>query len=386
MKICYVYCQPLKSLRKGYSEQHPIRLAKIMGDQAQIYVLYSGTLDEELLTKNQVISIPIPSRWMTKGLVPRIAALVYYTYKLGKKYKFDIYINVWAHYMAFPLWLGGKIAGIKTAASVGGVPIKKKLYRGKRIGDIFRKAFGLSLEWFSLKVVPKIHTVAFHLKKEFSSRGIPSDKFTVISRGIDTSAFPNTISQKINESTNEEYHIVTVCSLSPLKGVETIIDAFDRVAENFPGMHLHIVGGGDYQQTLEMYAGEKKSKGNIIFYGFLDHTEVANLYARMHLFVLASHSEGIANVILEAMLCGLIVAGSAVGDIPVHLAESRGFLFEVGDTDALTEIISRVVTTPWQDFLTMKQKARKYVLENHSFQVVKDRYIDFFLQLIGSKR
>jgi glycosyltransferase involved in cell wall biosynthesis len=57
-------------------------------------------------------------------------------------------------------------------------------------------------------------------------------------------------------------------------------------------------------------------------------------------FILPSLSEGLPNVILEAMACGLPIVASRIGGIPdIIINETNGYLVEVKDTDAIAHKI-----------------------------------------------
>ena len=65
------------------------------------------------------------------------------------------------------------------------------------------------------------------------------------------------------------------------------------------------------------------------------------------LLSLPSHNEGVPNVVLEAMACGLPVVATRVGGIPEVLPEQAGLLVPAHDHDALGHALSDALQRGW---------------------------------------
>ena len=63
---------------------------------------------------------------------------------------------------------------------------------------------------------------------------------------------------------------------------------------------------------------------------------------------LPSHNEGVPNVVLEAMACGIPVVASRVGGIPEVLPEFAGILVPVRDTAALSAALIEAMSHEWE--------------------------------------
>ena len=86
-------------------------------------------------------------------------------------------------------------------------------------------------------------------------------------------------------------------------------------------------------------------RGRLIFTG-LTH-EMASIYAAIDLLVIASDTEGMPHVLLEAMSNGVPVVSTAVGGIPeVAISEQSALLVPAGDQGALVEAIQRIHGDP----------------------------------------
>jgi glycosyltransferase involved in cell wall biosynthesis len=127
-----------------------------------------------------------------------------------------------------------------------------------------------------------------------------------------------------------------------LKGVDVLIEAFNRISARFPEHGLLIVGHcPDPALYAEMAAGNPQ----IEIRSAVPHDEAMALIARCSVFVLPSRSEGMGRVLLEAMAAGRPVIGSAVGGIPFYIKHGHtGLLFESESVDQLADRLALVLS------------------------------------------
>jgi len=100
------------------------------------------------------------------------------------------------------------------------------------------------------------------------------------------------------------------------KGLHELVMAFREVCSRHPSAWLVLVGDGPLKADLEKLAKEQRLGDNIFIVGSCPHDEVACWMNAADVFVLASHAEGLPNVVLEAMACGRPVIATNVGGIP----------------------------------------------------------------------
>ena len=92
------------------------------------------------------------------------------------------------------------------------------------------------------------------------------------------------------------------------------------------------------------------------------------------MLTLSSLREGLPNVVLEGMACGVPVAATAVGGIPEVVEEGRtGFLSPAGDPEALAASFVRLLA---DDDLQerMADEARRVTLEKYSMAAMVARH------------
>lgn len=118
--------------------------------------------------------------------------------------------------------------------------------------------------------------------------------------------------------------LLTVSRLAPEKNVAFLREVLQRV----PGACLAIVGDGPARADLERRFQGTQTR----FLGYLKGEELATAYSSADVFVYASETETMGNVVLEAMASGCPVVAPHAGGIPNLLTHgATGFLYKARD-------------------------------------------------------
>lgn len=111
------------------------------------------------------------------------------------------------------------------------------------------------------------------------------------------------------------------------KGVGRIIEAFNNLSEDEKARvgDVHLVGDGFEKPYFEELA--KPSTVSFIFHGFLNRTDVFEIYKKSHFFLMpTTASEGFPKVIAEASNFGCIPVVSAVSAIAQYVKDRENGL------------------------------------------------------------
>lgn len=131
------------------------------------------------------------------------------------------------------------------------------------------------------------------------------EKFEVIPNGVDSDMFkPDDM-----RVTGRVFKILFVSRLIERKGLQFVIPQLpslrDELEARGKGLRLTIVGDGPYRDTLEKIAKDNGVYDVIDFVGQKDKDQIVPYYQDADVFILPSKKEGMPNVVLEAMACGL---------------------------------------------------------------------------------
>jgi glycosyltransferase involved in cell wall biosynthesis len=197
---------------------------------------------------------------------------------------------------------------------------------------------------------------------------------TLISNGIDL----NMLKQARDKHAKIDGRILYVGRLEPMKGIDTLLDAFAPIADAHPEAHLVIVGGGSLRVSLESRKIDLVRAGRISFRGYLSPEKVANEFASASIFCGLSRSEALGNVFLEAQAAGCAVIGTTVGGIPdiVHHAKT-GLLVSPDDVKGAAEALKQLLSD--ESLRAKLSEAGEKNAEAYDWNAVSEQYRAVYL-------
>ena len=148
--------------------------------------------------------------------------------------------------------------------------------------------------------------------------------FDVIPNGVDTEVFYPSVKEE-----SDEFKILFVSRLIERKGLQFIIPQLKKIQDSTEkSVKLIVVGDGPYRETLERIAEENHVSDMVEFVGQKGKEEIVPFYHNADLFILPSAKEGMPNVVLEAMACGLpIIMTPCEGS--KELIDGNGYIVSV---------------------------------------------------------
>jgi glycosyltransferase involved in cell wall biosynthesis len=138
--------------------------------------------------------------------------------------------------------------------------------------------------------------------------------------------------------------ILCVGRLAPEKGHLVLLDALALLAQQGLPYHCTIVGDGPLRAAIEAKAQTLRLTNFLTFTGSVDPARVAALCSIADVVVLASFTEGIPVVLMEAMAQGKPVVATRVGGVP-ELVENgiTGLVVAPGDAQELADALYRIL-------------------------------------------
>ena len=131
---------------------------------------------------------------------------------------------------------------------------------------------------------------------------LPS-KLKTIYNGYNLNNYIKNRVNPINGSKDAVFTFITTGRLSQQKGHWHLIRVFAQLVKKHPNCELCILGEGPLRPYLEMLVSGYNIKNNVHLPGFVNDT--LNYYQQPACFVLSSLYEGLPNVVIEAMMCGM---------------------------------------------------------------------------------
>lgn len=145
----------------------------------------------------------------------------------------------------------------------------------------------------------------------------------------------------------KEKVVLFVGRVSPEKGIDILINAFDKCCRVHGDWRLEIVGpirDSNYYSELRILVATLGLEEMVAFRGDFYGEELYRWYHRASIFCLPSLREGMPNVIPDAMFFGCAVVASDVGEIGYQL-DGSGLLVSPGSATELCCALERLVSS-----------------------------------------
>ena len=128
--------------------------------------------------------------------------------------------------------------------------------------------------------------------------------------------------------------------LDEIKGIQIAIEAFKKNSSE--KIKFHIVGSGPYENELKKLANHDP---RIIFHGYYKFEKLQFFLHQCSYSIIPSICyENFPFSIIESFNYAMPVIGSKIGGIPEIITNNyNGFLFESGDSNSLSSIITKTI-------------------------------------------
>jgi glycosyltransferase involved in cell wall biosynthesis len=229
---------------------------------------------------------------------------------------------------------------------------------------------------------------------ELAEAAFPPERIAHIPHGVDTQRFrPRTEDEKATLRAElglpPDALVVTYTGrLLRGKGLETLVDAFVRVAAREPRARLLLVGSGAGQAlSNEDELLERVSRlglaDRVTFTGRVDAVE--DCLGASDVFAFPSEFEALGLSLIEAAACGLPCVGTRTGGIVDVIEDGHtGVLVPSADVDALAAAIDELLASPDRR-LALGAAGRLRVRERFDVEVSVDRYRALFHELAARR-
>jgi glycosyltransferase involved in cell wall biosynthesis len=251
----------------------------------------------------------------------------------------------------------------------------RELIKAKYHDSFIPKLIANWIESSIEKIVKKNNNVTiFTFGDDIFSRYSKISNFVI---PVADSRFENSqIISPIELFTNKESYknLLYVGRLAKGKGLEFLIETlYELPIKKFK---LTIIGDGNIKNDLISLVKKLNLIEKVVFKGYIPFGKrLLKEYSSNDVLIFPSFSEGLPQVVLEAMARGVIVIATRVGGLTNLIKDGEnGFLFEPGDKKGLLKII-REIQTNELPLLTIRKNgintAKKYSFEKQATKIYK---------------
>ena len=266
--------------------------------------------------------------------------------------------------MVLPL-LYIKLKGIPTILYVGGRASKSKVVIN--LSDLFLYALLRFLEMIAFNladciVVEQKHAIKFLDLDSFSK------KIFIIPQGVDATSFRSI------KSIRERRNIVGyIGRLSIEKGILNFVKAIPETLKERSDIEFLIGGDGQLKNIIEKYIIKQNLQNKVKLLGWIPHNKIPIYLNELKLLVIPSYSEGLPNILLEAMACGTPVLATPVGAIPDLIKDKvTGFIINDNSPKGIARSILEVLRH--EDLEEIAKNARLLIEKNYNIRKAKENW------------
>jgi glycosyltransferase involved in cell wall biosynthesis len=210
-------------------------------------------------------------------------------------------------------------------------------------------------------------------------RAVPPGRIRVVPNGVDAArcpvpdAFDRLLARERFRLPADAPVLAYLGSLTGEKQVDAVITAVARI----PGAFLLVAGSGPERAGLQTLAA-REARSRVHFVGTV--ADPAFAYAAADAVILASRTEGMPGVLIEAALSGLPAVAFDVGAVAEVVADGEtGIVVPPGDVAALVTGAKQVL----RDAAAMGAAARRRCLDRFEIGVVGAQWAEVLNEVMG---
>jgi glycosyltransferase involved in cell wall biosynthesis len=288
---------------------------------------------------------------------PRIVLTIL---EIVKRYRIDI-IHSHEYKSDLLAWAVARLRHIPVMTTIHGwirQDLKRKL--------LYIKAGQSVLPWFE-----RVVAVSHETKAAVISCGVPEQKVVVIHNGIVPESYrPHDHARGFLRRQfgipDSAALVGYVGRLSPEKGQADLLEAAARLLPGRPAVWIVFVGEGPDRQRLERHAKSLGIADRVVYTGHIE--DVRPVFRDLDILALTSHTEGLPNVVLEALCMETAVLANDVGGVSEIIEDGvTGLLLPPRSPTRIADGLGRLLDDPqWARSLALNGK--RVVCERFTFQ------------------
>lgn len=202
-----------------------------------------------------------------------------------------------------------------------------------QVSQAKRRAYAAA-ERLLARVTDAILCISKFEERRAAEVGLPEDKLHMVYNGI-ASDTPPVATAALPDFGTEHLNLLFVGRQDPQKGFDDLRHAMEKVAD-LP-VHLHVVGD---RSVSTGDSSAEPDPSNVTRYGWISIDRIPAFLEACDVVMMPSRWEGFGLVAIEAMRQGKPVCASDADALPeIVVPGISGFIFPVGNVDALAELI-----------------------------------------------
>jgi glycosyltransferase involved in cell wall biosynthesis len=157
------------------------------------------------------------------------------------------------------------------------------------------------------------------------------------------------------------------------KGIISFIRAIPGILSDYPDHRFLIIGSGPLEYEVKQFLSLNNLNNKVTVVPWVEYQDIPEYLNKMKVLILPSFTEGLPNVVLEALACGTPVLVTRVGSL-VDLIEDgiNGFFLEDNSPDSIKKGVISVIENQNKDKIVTN--GLNLILTDYTYQKALERY------------
>ena len=224
------------------------------------------------------------------------------------------------------------------------------------------------------------HATAFSEYQDIRRLGF-KQPVAIIPNGVD---IPNNYNY-IEKSANKNRTLLFLGRIHPKKNVEMLLNAWHRIASQYPDWNLQITGPCHNKYANKLQAKVKSVNiKRVIFTGTLNGNDKWDAYYKSDVFVLPTHSENFGMSVAESLASAtpvIVTKGAPWDNLEI---KGAGWWIEQGE-DELVIALHNALSKSKSELSYMGGKGREWMKEDFSWEVIANKMSESYRWVLNGK-
>jgi glycosyltransferase involved in cell wall biosynthesis len=229
-------------------------------------------------------------------------------------------------------------------------------------------------------------TVSEHWRYLLIQRGLPEKKCSVVMNVADLAIFHPRAGQPPQSPDGVGFQLIYHGTMVRRYGIDLVIEAVDQLKDQIPGIHLHLIGQGEYLPTLSEMVDVRNLKRYVSFEPKMQAEELPEIILSCDLGIVPYRNDVFTDGLLPTKLMeyaalGLPAVASRTSAIERYFAGTNTELFEPENVDDLARCVLKLYHHPAR-LSELRQGCQKFN-ERYNWNNISAQYVNLVQHLVN---
>ncbi|NMB64003.1 glycosyltransferase family 4 protein [Pelotomaculum propionicicum] len=183
----------------------------------------------------------------------------------------------------------------------------------------------------------------------------------------------------LRDYNDREFTVGFIGRFSKEKGIDTFTEAVEKLFLLEHNIKVIIGGYGQYCNLVERVAAQYP--GMLEYCGKVKYEDIPNILNRIKLLVIPSTTEGLPNIMIEAMACGTPVLVTPVGSVPDFIVDKKnGFILNSNSAQSIVSGIKEIFENQ-ESLSVVSANGHALIKSDFTFEAAVDRFHSLMLSI-----